>query len=252
MPRGFDGRVKLAALTAAPVLVALAGLVGAPATHAFKTPKPFKLYEYKIQSEGSGTYTHDDGPVKVHASFKWNVTIKMIELEPKSFSQPPSSPGGLRGAGTGIGKKTSDGITGDWTVSVTGTPPCNGSGGFAPGGPPEANAYINPLVKGGYVVDVLPSDTATPIDEKPAGANDCADIGGPNGKDFWHDWPANEGAGDNTPALEEVVRLTPSKEGKAVQNVEVDNSEKPRSNCMCTFDWHGKVTMTRTKVISAP
>lgn len=232
-------------------IVALVALVVVPAGEASRLPKPFKLYTYKVQSEGSGTYTHQDGPVDVRASFDWKVTMKSLVLLPKSLSSKPGS-GGLRQAGVAIGQQSSDGITGSWDASVTGTPPCHGSGGFEPAGPPEATAYLNPLVKGGYVIDVLPSNAATPINEKPKGAQDCADIGGPLTSDFWHDWPENEGAGDNAPELEESVHLKPSREGKVVQHVEVDGSEKPRSNCMCTFDWKGTVTLTRTKVTSVP
>jgi hypothetical protein len=133
---------------------------------------------------------------------------------------------------------------------VTGTPSCNGSGGFQPDGRPEATAYLNPVVKGGYVIQVLPSTGSIPIDEKPDGADDCADINGPLPSVFWADWPGNEGAGDNGPAFEETAHIQPAKEGKVIQDVKVDGSEKPRSGCQCTFDWSGKVTLTRVKTIT--
>jgi hypothetical protein len=244
----IDGLLKLWARVRMPAALAVVALAVVPASDA-RLPAGFKhitVYTYKAVYEGSGSYTHTISMVSVHASFKWKVTIPMITLLPKQLSTPGTG-GGLRSAGGGAGKLKEDGITGQWDVSVTGTPPCSGSGGFKPSAAPVAQAYINPLVKGGYVIDLFPSFSGIPVDEKPKGAQDCADIGGPLPSDFWHDWPANEGVGNTTFPFVATVHVKPSKEGKVVDQVGPASTERPPPNCQCTYRWKGTLTLTRLK-----
>ena len=231
------------------VLIAVTAAAAALIPAAPASASSLQIYIYKVTFKGSGTFTHTDGPVSVHASFKWDVTIPSLLLLPKQFSTKPSGSSPLRAAGEGFGKRKDSAFTGHWDASVSGNPPCHGSGGFKPTWPPVAEAFINPLVRGGYLVDVYPSFNGEPLTEKPTGATDCADIGGPGGMDFWHDWPANEGVGDRLSSgipFGGTVSLRPAKEGKVVEEVKVQSEELPHPTCSCTYSWSGKITLTRT------
>ena len=200
-----------------------------------KIPKVPKIYHYSITYDGRGTFSESGDGVTVSASFHWQVTHLAAEI---------ISPGFGPLAYTAV-----DDFGGSWSASVTGNPPCMQSGALAKASATAdaPSILITPAGHGSFTIAIDPI-LGEPA-ESPSGGDDCSDIGGPNGTDFWHDWPQNVGVGDNSPTgnfFTGHATLTPAREGKVIENV---SSEPQSLHCpsACSYSWTGTIKLTRVK-----
>jgi hypothetical protein len=256
-------RLLMVVLTAASLITTAVTLGSASAANGFRIPK---IYTYKATFVGRGSYTEKyyappgpgaGGPTTetIKADFDWNVEYPSLLI--------------FGSTGSGLASKKDSDFDGQWNVDISnpGGGSCSDSGELAApegaSGPGTVRAHK--VLAGLYGVTFQPI-SGTPV-EKPAGKDDCSDIGGPEPSDFWQDWPADRGVATSdrytasgSAPFRAVVRLEPKKEGRVFELVRVGEDELPDDDCgstpslgiTCTvkYSWTGSITFKRKSVKS--
>jgi hypothetical protein len=255
-------RLLMVVFIAASLITAAVTLGSVSVANGSRIPK---MYKYKATFVGRGSYTENyyappgpggGGPSTetIKADFDWNVEYPSLLI----FG---STGGGL------ASKKDSD-FDGQWSVDISnpGGGSCSDSGQLAaPEEPGTVEAREFSGAKGLYGIQFQPI-SGTPV-EKPAGKDDCSDIGGSEPSDFWQDWPATRGVATSdqytrigSAPFRALVRLEPAKEGRVFELVRVGEDELPDDDCgstpslgiTCTvkYRWTGSITFKRKSVKS--